>query len=249
MYENVPSWAWLAIILGGYLLIQVVFNGIRVLRGNRKANAIRTGFLATLISYLWLVIAVLTVSVAFGYQLPVDKPGIYPDILLIIFGFLLVFLVLLIDFYFRMVVKRKLGLQLFVDAEEALFLLPSTLGTWEIAFFNFAVLKPFAYELFLRGMMLPTIVEMTGAWSIGVSYLTAAAVTCVVEFLLKPAPDRVISTILVSVMLTIIFLASPGGIVAPIIVRVSASILLSLYFMHLVLRASSGEPTPRNNGE
>lgn len=250
MFENPQLWAWPLVILGGYLLLNAGFNLAKTLvRRGGAIRALRISFASALLSNSWLVASTLVVSIAFGRELRVGMPALYPDLFLIFIGLLVLFVVMLIDFYLRMVVRRRLGLQIILEAEEGLFFYPGSVAAWELALFNFSILKPFAYELFLRGMVLATVIELTSSLNIAASYILSVAVIAFIEFILQPNPERAVATVITSFTLSMIYLASAGGVVSSIITRVSASILLSLYLMHLVLRAMSEERKEPDNGQ
>ncbi len=248
MYEKIPTWTWLVILLGVYLFLQIVFNILKTFWVKDERRALLIGFISSIVSYLWLISAVLVITLTLGYELRAEVPQFYPDFLLIIIAFLICFVVSLVDFYVRMVIRRKLGQTVMVDAEEGYFLTPTSVGAWELAFFNLAILKPFAYELFVRGIALVAFLELTNQWNVFLSYLFALILTSFVEFMLKPRADSFLPILIISAILSIVFLASSGGIISTIIVRVSSSILLSLYFMHLVFKLTAeGKDTGKDD--
>jgi len=239
--SDLPGWALVLILFGVYLFIQAIFNLVKLRLPKDSVGHLQMAFASTIVSYVWLISATLVFWLALGYKVRVDIPPLYPDIPVIVLALLICFIVMLVDFYFRMVVKRRLGGQIIVDAEEIFFLFPTTIGAWELAFFNLAILKPFAFELFVRGVVLPAGQDLLAEFHIIVANILAILIACVVEFFLKPNTQRIFTTFFVSFLLSVVYLASAGGVVSSLVVRLSASVLLSMYLMHLVIKASKEE--------
>ena len=204
-------------------------------------------FTSAFTSNVYLVVASLVIAVVAGLDFRVEIPRLYPELPLILVGVVAVFLILLSDLYVRLVLRRRLGQQLLMDAEETYLLLPVSVGSWEMAFFNFLVLKPFGYELFVRGLSIAVLLPVFHDWSWQSQFAAVIALAAIIELLLKPDSQRIVSTITVSVTLSIIFLAS-NGIVVTLIIRILASVLLSLYLLHLAMRAAGAAEEPGEGG-
>jgi len=229
------------ILFGVYVFIQAIFNLAKLRFPKDSPRHLQIAFASTIVSYVWLISGTLVFWLGLGYKVRVDIPPLYPDVPVILLALLICFIVMLVDFYFRIVVKRRLGGQIMVDTEEIFFLFPTTIGAWELAFFNLAILKPFAFELFVRGVVLSAGQQLLAEFHIIVANILAIAIAGVVEFLLKPNVERIFTTFFVSFLLSVVYLASAGGVVSSLVVRLVASVLLSMYLMHLVIKASKEE--------
>ncbi len=238
MYEGAPGWAFVLVIFGVYLAIQISFNLAKLILKAKNLQALYLAFSSSLISNLWLIASSLTAFLVFGVKMRVEIPRPYPDVPLILFALIICFFIMLIDSYLRLVVRRRLGQKMLVESEEALFLYPTTLGVWELAFFNLAVIKPVAFELFMRGLVLGSLIIMFESMNTLSASTLAVVITAIVEFILRPNPERLANTIILSIILSVVYLASVGGVISTVIVRLLASVLLSLYFVHLVIKAS-----------
>lgn len=234
------GWVYIVIVLAGYFAIQLLFNLAKLGARGRKRVQHVVAFASAVTSNVYLVVVALVIAVVAGLDFRVEIPRLYPDLPLIVVGVLALFLTLLSDLYIRLVLRRRLGQQLLMDAEETYLLLPTGIGSWEVAFFNFLVLKPFGYELFVRGLTIAVLLPLFHDWSWQSRFAAVIVLVVVIEHLLKPDRQRLVPTIIVSVTLSIIFLAS-SGIVVTLLIRVLASALLSLYLLHLAMRvAGSG---------
>jgi len=231
------AWVYIFIVLAGYFAIQLLFNLAKLgVRGQKRVQH-SIAFASAVTSNIYLVAASLVVAVIAGLDFRVEIPRLFPDLPLILVGILALFLTLLSDLYIRLVLRRRLGQQLLMDAEETFLLLPVSVATWEMAFFNFLVLKPFGYELFIRGLSIAALLPVFKDWPWQSQFAAVIVLSAVVELLLKPDGQRVVSAAIVSVTLSIIFLAS-SGIVITLLIRVLASALISLYLLHLAMRVA-----------
>ena len=95
------------------------------------------------------------------------------------------------------------------------------------------LLKGFAYEVYLRGFALTTLMAVSD------NPVLSIFIVAVMEFLLRPHGERLVPVVIVSALLSVIFYAS-SGLIVTIIIRVVGNYILSLYLVYLTLKQDNG---------
>lgn len=214
-----------------YFILQVVGNMLKLSRKGAIANAI--AFYSSLVSNAYLVLVSLAIALLMALDFRVKMPGMYPDMLLLVLGLVIYLLVFLLDVYLRLVLKKRRGTLSILDVDESFIIAPPNAAMWELALFNFVLLKGFAYEVYLRGFALTTLMAVSD------NPVLAIFIVAVLEFLLRPHGERLVPVVIVSALLSVIFYAS-SGLIVTIIIRVVGNYILSLYLVYLTLKQDNG---------
>jgi hypothetical protein len=151
----------------------------------------------------------------------------------LVLGLVIYLLVFLLDVYMRLVLKKRRGTLSILDVDESFIVAPPSAAMWELALFNFVLLKGFAYEVYLRGFALTTLMAATD------SPVLAIFLVAVIEFLLRPHGERLVPVVIVSALLSVVFYAS-SGLIVTIIIRVVGNYILSLYLVYLTIKQDNG---------
>jgi hypothetical protein len=214
-----------------YFILQIVGNTLKLSRSGAVAAAI--AFYSSLVSNAYLVLASLALALLMALDFRVKMPGMYPDMLLLVLGLVIYLLVFLLDVYMRLVLKKRRGTLSILDVDESFIVAPPSAAMWELALFNFVLLKGFAYEVYLRGFALTTLMAATD------SPVLAIFLVAVIEFLLRPHGERLVPVVIVSALLSVVFYAS-SGLIVTIIIRVVGNYILSLYLVYLTIKQDNG---------
>jgi hypothetical protein len=214
-----------------YFILQIVGNTLKLSRSGTVAAAI--AFYSSLVSNAYLVLASLALALLMALDFRVKMPGMYPDMLLLVLGLVIYLLVFLLDVYMRLVLKKRRGTLSILDVDESFIVAPPSAAMWELALFNFVLLKGFAYEVYLRGFALTTLMAATD------SPVLAIFLVAVIEFLLRPHGERLVPVVIVSALLSVVFYAS-SGLIVTIIIRVVGNYILSLYLVYLTIKQDNG---------
>ncbi len=218
-------------VLVVYFIIQVAGNMLKLSREGAIAGAV--AFYSSLASNAYLVLASLAAALLMALDFRVKLPAVYPDMMLLALGLVIYLLVFLLDVYLRLVLKKQRGTLSILDVDESFIVSPPNAATWELALFNFVLLKGFAYEVYLRGFALTTLMAVSD------NPVLSIFIVAVMEFLLRPHGERLVPVVIVSALLSVIFYAS-SGLIVTIIIRVVGNYILSLYLVYLTLKQDNG---------
>ena len=214
-----------------YFILQIAGNTLKLSRRGPAAAAI--AFYSSLVSNAYLVLVSLAIALLMALNFRVKMPGMYPDMLLLVLGLVIYLLVFLLDVYLRLVLKKQRGTLSILDVDESFIVAPPNAAMWELALFNFVLLKGFAYEVYLRGFALTTLMAVTD------NPVLAIFLVAVLEFLLRPHGERLVPVVIVSALLSVVFYAS-SGLIVTIIIRVVGNYILSLYLVYLTIKQDNG---------
>ena len=230
-----PSLISLIILFVAYFGIQFVGNALKLAAGQDRGRMQTISFGASMFSHAFLIIASLAVALLFSLDFRVGLPSPLPDIVLLVLGLVIYLFVFLLDIYLRLVMRHRQPTTI-LDVDEQYIISPPSPTAWELALFNFVLLKGFAYEIFLRGFALTTLTALTDNPAL------AICIVAVIEFLLRPHGERLVPTIIASVMLSVIYYAT-SGLIVTIIIRVVGNYFLSLYMVYLTFKGNGEKKT------
>jgi hypothetical protein len=213
----------------GYFVLQIIGNAA-MLSFRRDISRLQlAAFGASMASHAYLILGPLVAAVVLGLDFRVGLPGLAPDAYLFVLGLVIYLLIFLLDVYLRLVLRRRHPTTL-LDVDEQLIITPLSPASWELALFNFVLLKGFAYEVFLRGFALTVLMGVFPD-----SPVIPIIIVAVMEFLLRPLGERLVPTVIISVLLSVIFWAS-SGLLVTIIIRVVGNYIVSLYMVYLTFK-------------
>jgi len=228
-----PVMANLVFIFALYFVLQLAANALKLAFRGDPAHMQTVGFASSIVSYAYLILAPLSAALVYSLDFRVNIPTLLPDLVLLVLGLLVFLFVLLLDIHLRLVLRRDRTAIL--DVDEQYIISPPGPAVWELALFNYVLLKSFAYEIFLRGFALTTLLALTD------QPVAAICIVAVLEFLLRPHGERLVPTLIVSALFSIIYYAT-SGLLVTIIIRAVGSYFLSLYMVYLTLKGKGGTP-------
>lgn len=230
-----PSFISLIIVFVAYFGIQLVGNALKLAVRQDRGRMQAMAFGASMSSYAFLIIASLAVALLLSLDFRVGLPSPLPDIVLLVLGLVIYLFVFLLDIYLRLVMRHRRPTTI-LDVDEQYIISPPSPSAWELALFNFVLLKGFAYEVFLRGFALTTLTTLTDNPAL------AICIVAIMEFLLRPHGERLVPTVIASVMLSVIYYAT-NGLIVTIIIRVVGNYFLSLYMVYLTFKGNGETKT------
>ncbi len=220
----------LIIIFVAYFGVQFGGNVLKLAVGQDTARIQNVAFGASMFSHAFLIIGSLAAALLLSLDFRVGLPSPMPDIVLLVLGLVIYLFVFLLDIYLRLVMRHRRPTTI-LDVDEQYIISPPGPSAWELALFNFVLLKGFAYEIFLRGFALTTLTALTDSPALAIS------IVAVMEFLLRPHGERLVPTIIASVLLSVIYYAT-NGLIVTIIIRVVGNYFLSLYMVYLTFKGN-----------
>ncbi len=227
-----PVTTTLAGVFLGYFALHICGNAVKLSFRRDPSLASIAAFAASMASHAYLILASLAAAIVLGLDFCVNVPVLTPDVYLLVLGLVIYLLIFLLDVYLRLVLRRRRPTTM-LDVDEYFIITPRSPALWELALFNFVLLKGFAYEVFLRGFAL-TVLMGVFADSPAVPIIIVAAM----EFLLRPLGERLVPAVIISILLSVVFCAS-SGLLVTIIIRVVGNYIVSLYMVYLTFKGSS----------
>lgn len=219
----------------GYFVLQLCANACKLSFRRDPSMVSIAAFAASMVSHAYLILASLAAAIVLELDFRVKLPALTPDVYLLVLGLIIYMLIFLLDVYLRLVLHRRRPTTM-LDVDEHFIITPRSPALWELALFNFVLLKGFAYEVFLRGFALTVLM---GVFSD--SPAIPIIIVAVMEFLLRPLGERLVPTIIISILLSVVFWAS-SGLLVTIIIRVVGNYIVSLYMVYLTFKGG-GEST------
>jgi hypothetical protein len=218
----------------GYFVLQIIGNAVKLSFSRDMPRVQMISFGASMASHAYLILGSLITALVMGLDFRVGLPKLSPDVLLLLLGLIIYLFIFLLDVYLRLVMRRRRPGAL-LDVDEQLIITPQSSTTWELALFNFVLLRGFAYEVFLRGFALTVLMSVFDN-----NPIAPVIIVIVMEFLLRPIGERLVPTVIISLLLSVIFLSlwASGGLLVTIIIRIIGNYIVSLYMVYLTFKGS-----------
>lgn len=224
-----------AYALAGYLALQLLLNVIIRLSLRRKGalavQALTATFWSSIINALYFLVAAVMLHI-YGYAPNRSEPN-HNYLLLALVGIPLGPVL-----WYLTTLGRKAGLSLFgrgglIAAEDAILSVPPEPRYIGWGVINLAVIQPTGRELFMRGALLPTVLQTTG-WPL------AIAASLVVELLLKLNVAWALQTISYTLAMCLLYYATGTALSGLVAASISGAIQ-SAVLIRIGLRQASEE--------